>query len=232
MDRRQRAEAVLRDAVAQQQEGVRFRDFLIREVNHRTKNAFQLGVGLLSVQARQVEDEGCRAVLETAMGRLRRMGEVHELLTYQGDNPDSIDFSDYLRRLCRDMEASLAPAPGQVRIEVDTEEDVAWGPDLVVPLGLIVGEALTNAFKHAFPDGRRGRVVVRLEALGGGRIRLCVEDDGVGLAETRRAGSLGLRLVEMLARQIKGTAMVEPGRRGAGTAVILIFSDPNTTPAA
>jgi two-component sensor histidine kinase len=61
-------------------------------------------------------------------------------------------------------------------------------------------------------------------------MRLCVEDDGVGLPKTRRAGSLGLRLVEMLARQIKGTAAVERGRSGAGTAVILIFSDPNATP--
>ncbi len=164
------------------------------------------------------------------MARLKRMGEVHDLLTYRGDTPDSIDFTGYLRRLGRDMEASLAPAPGQVGIEIDAEEDVAWGPDLVVPLGLIVGEALTNAFKHAFPDGRRGPVVVRVGAHGGGRMRLCVEDDGVGLPKTRRAGSLGLRLVEMLARQIKGTAAVERGRSGAGTAVILIFSDPNATP--
>ncbi len=103
VERRQRAEAVLRDALAQQRENVCFCDFLIREVNHRTKNAFQLGTSLLSVQARQVPDEGCRTVLATAMGRLRRMGEVHTLLTYQGESPDSIDFADYLRRLCCDM---------------------------------------------------------------------------------------------------------------------------------
>ncbi len=158
------------------------------------------------------------------------MGEVHTLLTYQGESPDSIDFADYLRRLCCDMEASLAPSLGQVRIEVDAEEDVTWGPDLVVPLGLIVGEVLTNAFKHAFPDGRRGRVLVRLRVNGGGRIRLSIEDDGVGLPQTRREGSLGLRLVEMLARQIKGAATIEPGHGGEGTAVILTFSDPDNTP--
>jgi PAS domain S-box-containing protein len=219
VERRQRAE-----------ENVRFRDFLIREVNHRTKNAFQLGISLLSVQARQVEDEACRAVLGNAMGRLQRMAEVHALLTYQGDAPDSIDFADYLRRLCHDMEASLAPSPGQVRIEVDADEDMVSGPDLVVPLGLIVGEVLTNAFKHAFPDGRRGRVSVRLRMNGGGRMRLSIEDDGIGLPPTRRAGSLGLRLVEMLARQIRATATVEPRHGGEGTLVVLTFSDPVATP--
>jgi PAS domain S-box-containing protein len=230
VERRQRTEAVLRDTLAQRQEDVRFRDFLIREVNHRTKNALQLGIGLLAVQARHVEDEGCRAALEGAMARLQRMGEVHALLTYEGDAPDSIDFPDYLRRLCHEMGASLAPGPDRIVIEVDAEEEASWGPDLVVPLGMIVGEALTNALKHAFPDGRRGRVLVGLQANGGGRMRLLIEDDGVGLPQTRREGSLGLRLVDTLARQIRGTATVGPRRGGEGTAVVLIFTDPNTAP--
>ena len=230
VERRQRTEAVLRDTLAQRQEEVRFRDFLVREVNHRTKNALQLGIGLLAVQARHIKDEACRSALEAAMARLRRMGEVHELLTYEGDAPDSVDFADYLRRLCRDLAASLAPATGQVAIELDAEEEATWAPDLVVPLGLIVGEALTNALKHAFPDGRRGRVLVRLQAHGGGRMRLSIEDDGVGLPNTRRQGSLGLRLVDTLARQIKGTATLEPRRGGEGTAVVVMFTDPNTAP--
>ena len=227
VERRQRAEAVLRDALAQHREDVRVRDFLIREVNHRTKNAFQLGIALLAAQVRRAEDKGCRAALEAAMGRLRRMSEVHALLTYEGDAPNRIDFPDYLRRLCRDMEASLVPTPGQVVIEVDADEDASWGPELVVPLGLIVGEILTNALKHAFPEERRGRVLVQLRPHGGGRMRLCIEDDGVGMPRERRKDSLGLRLLDALARQVKGTVTIEPGRGGDGTAILLIFSDPN-----
>ena len=53
-------------------------------------------------------------------------------------------------------------------VEVEAEEEAVWRPDLVVPLGLIAGEALTNALKHAFPEGRAGRVRVGLRAAGEG----------------------------------------------------------------
>jgi PAS domain S-box-containing protein len=228
VERRQRTEATLRDALAQGQEDIRYRDFLIREVDHRTKNALQLAVSLLGVQARHVEDPGCRGALETAMGRLRRMGEVHALLTYRAaDGPDAIDFPDYLRRLCREVAEGLSDTDARVRLEVEAEEEAMWGPDLVVPLGLIAGEALTNALKHAFPGGRAGRVRVELRAVGDGTMRLLVEDDGAGLPAERRAGSLGLRLVEMFAKQVKGGAAMEAGRGGRGTAVVVTFPDPN-----
>jgi PAS domain S-box-containing protein len=227
VERRRRTEATLRDALAQGQEDIRYRDFLIREVDHRAKNALQLAVSLLGVQARHVDDPDCRGALETAMGRLRRMGGVHALLTYRAaDGPSGIDFPDYLRRLCREVEEGLSDAPGRVQVEVDAEEEAVWGPDVVVPLGLIAGEALTNALKHAFPEGQRGRVRVGLRAKGG-TMRLLVEDDGAGMPAERREGSLGLRLVEMFAKQVKGRAAAEAVRGGRGTAVVVTFPDPN-----
>src|SRR3712207_8077821 len=153
------------------------------------------------------------------MGRLRRMGAVHALLTYRAaDGPDGIDFPDYLRRLCREVVEGLSAPDGRVAVEVEAEEEAVWGPDLVVPLGLIAGEALTNALKHAFPEGRSGRVRVGLRADGGGTMRLLVEDDGAGMPAERRAGSLGLRLIEMFAKQVKGRAAVEAGRGEIGRA--------------
>jgi PAS domain S-box-containing protein len=225
--RRQRTEATLRDALAQGQEEIRYRDFLIREVNHRTKNALQLAVSLLGLQARHVDSPACRDALEAAMGRLKRVGEVHVLLTYRSGCPDVIDCPDYLRRLCREMEESLSPSGGRVAVVLDAEDEALWSPDLVVPLGLIVGEAVTNALKHAFPERREGRVRVELRANGGGMMRLLVEDDGVGMPVERRTGSLGLRLVEMFAKQVRGEAETKVGRGGQGTAVVVTFPDPN-----
>jgi two-component sensor histidine kinase len=162
------------------------------------------------------------------------MGAVHALLTYRAaDGPDGIDFPDYLRRLCREVAEGLSGSPGHVQVEVDAEDgEAVWGPDIVVPLGLIAGEALTNALKHAFPEGRSGRVRVELRADGGGMVRLLVEDDGAGMPAERRAGSLGLRLIEMFAKQVKGRAAMEAGRGGRGTAVAVTFPDPNAAAAA
>jgi PAS domain S-box-containing protein len=227
--RRQRVEATLRDALAQGQEDIRHRDFLVREVHHRTKNALQLAASLLGVQARHVGDPACRGALEAAAGRLRRVGAVHELLTYRAASPEAIDCADYLRRLCREMAEGLSPPGGRVAVEAE-EDEALWSPDLVLPLGLIVGEAVTNALKHAFPDGREGRVRVELRAIGGGQMRLLVEDDGAGMPADRRAGSFGLRLVEMFAKQVKGRAAMQAGRGGRGTAVVVTFPDPDAAP--
>jgi len=86
------------------------------------------------------------------------------------------------------------------------------------------------ALKYAFPGGREGRVRMVLTAQGDGLMRLCIEDDGVGLPDAGREGSLGLRLVDMLARQIRGRASVENRSSGKGTVVTVTFPDPNRSP--
>jgi two-component sensor histidine kinase len=155
------------------------------------------------------------------------VGEVHALLTYQSGSPNVIDCCDYLRRLCQEMEESLSVSGGQVTVFLDAKDEAMWSPDLVIPLGLIVGEAVTNALKHAFPDKREGRVRVELRAISGGQTRLLIEDDGVGMSDDRRRGSLGLRLIEMFAKQVKGNAAMEAGRGGRGTAIAVTFPNPD-----
>lgn len=225
VERRHRTEAVLRDALEEVERDLRFRDFLIHEIHHRTKNALQIAASLLGMQARQSKDPSTREALEAATGRLQRIGEVHGLLTYRTDAPDSIDLSDYLRRISQTTVESFAPAAGQIRVNVDVEYGVAWSSDIVVPLGLIVGEALTNALKHAFPDGRRGRVLVQLRSTSDDRMRLRVEDDGVGVPAQRKKDKLGLRLIDVLAKQIKGSASLHAKPDG-GTVLLVTFPDP------
>jgi two-component sensor histidine kinase len=83
--------------------------------------------------------------------------------------------------------------------------------DTAVPLGLAVNELLTNALKHAFPEGARSRkdapeVVVALQLQEDRRLRLEVRDNGVGLPTDfapERTGSLGMRLVQIFAKQLR-----------------------------
>jgi PAS domain S-box-containing protein len=215
--RRRRIEATLRDALAELEQDLRFRDFLLREVNHRTKNALQTAIALLAMKARRADNEETRSTLERAMARLGRIADVYGLLTYRTDTPDRIDFADYLHRICASMVESMG-LHGRVHVDVEVETDALWGADRVVPLGLIVGEVLTNALKHAFPEERRGRVLVHLRPAGDNSMELLIEDDGIGLPAQRRSGSLGLRLIEVFAQQIKGQLRRGP-RRPSGSRV-------------
>jgi two-component sensor histidine kinase len=91
-------------------------------------------------------------------------------------------------------------------LDVETDK-VCFAIDRAVPCGLIVNELVSNALKHAFPDGRQGRVRIVLRA-NGGQMMLLVEDDGIGLPkglDYQSTPSLGLQLVNSLISQLDGT---------------------------
>jgi two-component sensor histidine kinase len=98
-----------------------------------------------------------------------------------------------------------------VAIAVDVE-DVTVSMDASVPCGLIVNELLTNALKYAFPDGRRGTIHVRLRRAADGMLVLTISDDGVGLPpgfDVHNPETLGLRIVNILVQQLKGTLALD-----------------------
>ena len=113
------------------------------------------------------------------------------------------------------------------RLTVDTDivpREVSG--DLAVPLALFTVEALTNIFKHAYPNGEPpGRIVVSLREVGGGSLRLAIEDNGVGFRIDETGRSVGSRLIRTFGQQVGGVSTVQ-SNEGIGTAVELIFPDP------
>ena len=99
---------------------------------------------------------------------------------------------------------------------VDVEE-ILLDLDYAVPCGLILNELISNAFKYAFPDGRRGRLEVSLKRLPDQSICLQIADNGIGFpsgVDFRNSPSLGLQLVNNLVEQIDGAIELEPQAGG------------------
>ena len=214
----ERRTADLRTAVAE-------RDVLLKEVHHRVKNNLQVVAALLHLRAKQSSDPAGREAFAETLRRIKAMSLVHEAL-YGGGDTSGIDFAAYLRTLATATASSFGMA-GQVAVEV------APSPGRVdlntaVPLGLAAAEAIANAFKHAFPEGRRGTMRIAFSAPAGAADgELTVRDDGVGVAEPRapnRRGA-GLSLAQALARQIGGRITVAKGG-GGGTVWRLTFAAP------
>jgi len=129
-------------------------------------------------------------------------------LLYSHENLDRINFADYIQRLAEELYGSLLIAPQRVNLQIDAD-----GVDLsvhrAIPCGLILNELLSNAFKYAFPEGHSGgKVVVCFRKEQPDRLTLTVQDNGVGIPETfdwRKAKSLGLQIVRILAKQVNGS---------------------------
>ncbi|WP_377805768.1 sensor histidine kinase [Azospirillum sp. A29] len=118
-----------------------------------------------------------------------------------------IEFGGYLGILCRDLLASFQAESLKVALDIDADE-AFLKPDQAIPLALIANEAMINALKYAFPDGRSGRIAISFRHTSRSLLRMSISDDGVGMPENRRPGSLGFTLIELLAEQIDGGVTV------------------------
>jgi len=220
---RQRAEEQIRASLLE-------KEVLLKEIHHRVKNNLQIISGLLTLQAAQINDERLQRMLKESQSRIWTMALIHQTL-YQSGNLADIDMADYIRSLAGNLLSSHAQPAMPPTVSFD-----------LVPVRLV-----TNAIKHAFPDGRSGEIRIALnecrdksrlvptDNMGTARLvpargcaptyELTVADNGAGLPagfDPKNQKSLGLQLVDMLTKQLGGSLAIES--RG-GTAVHIKFSN-------
>jgi two-component sensor histidine kinase len=213
---RQRAEAALHAALEE-------KIALLKEVHHRVKNNLQVISSLLRLECGQTTNPEVQATFQSMQGRVRSMASIHEHL-YHSANLAQVDMAAYLEHLCAQLFHALVASPGSVRLRLDVAP-LRLGIDQAVPCGLLVNELVSNALKHAFPGERAGEVWVELQPLSDGpALRLRVADNGVGLPakfDLKGLKSLGLELVDTLARQLHGALEIGPG---PGAEFLVVFS--------
>src|SRR3954471_21756595 len=201
------------EAAAEHIEAQRRAEILLRELQHRVKNNLQTIVSFLSLQRRRADSDESRDKLASAMDRVHAIALAHDQLTPH-DNAGQVDFGDYLRALC----ANIDPQREGVTIEVDVSAGVLLSLDRAVPAGLIVNELVTNSLRYAFDDaGGIVRVAFRTEP-DRGLAYLVVEDNGRGMRQPRKGG-LGLTLVTAFTQQLGGKADHEEVEKGTRTNV-------------
>jgi PAS domain S-box-containing protein len=200
------------------------KEVLLKEIHHRVKNNFQVISSFLSLQSRFIEAPPLHAIFEECQNRIYAMALVHQNL-YQAENLASIDFGAYLESLGAYLLRSYGVDPQRIQF-ISTGEHVFLTIDTAVPCGLLINELVSNALRHAFPPGQAGHLWVTLRQEVDSQLRLNVRDDGVGLPEGmdfRTTSSFGMRLVGLLAQQLRATMTLE---RHPGTSVTLTFTEP------
>jgi len=175
----------------------RAKDLLYRELAHRTKNDFMLVSSLLGVQSRSQTNPAVKEALDTAIRRLHVLSKLHD--QFQPVEGELVQMRTYLEGLCRSLDESMQG--GSVKSLNLSCDEFELPAARAMPVGLIVNELVTNAYKHAFSETNEGVVTVTLR-----RAELCaliVEDDGKGCPETGGRG-VGSRVVDLLVGQLDG----------------------------
>lgn len=187
---------------------------LSREIDHRVMNSLQFVSALLRMQGKSSAVTEVTSQLDEAANRVAAVARVHRHFHLDEKTTANVQALDYLRRLCDDLSGILS-----VQINVDGDKGML-PTTLVQPVGLIINELVTNAAKHG-----AGRINVTYKANDASGRELIVCDQGEGLpANFDPATSirgLGMKIVEVLARQLGGTfsAGANPNESGACFAV-------------
>ncbi|MFC7478573.1 sensor histidine kinase [Dankookia sp. GCM10030260] len=231
-----RAIEALQAAQADLQEVQRGRALLLEEFRHRTRNDLGSLVGILLLRARAASSEAARDGLREAADHALALARVHTRLakdSVAAEDATTVDTREFIVGLCDDLTKAFS-GDGLRPVFLHAEaEPHRLSTERSVQLGLVLNEAITNAFKYAFPEGRGGQVQVRFRRQGE-QFVLTVVDDGPGVLPDGEVGEtppaalpqgsgLGTRLLRALAAQLRGSFNRHPGEAGLGTVVELHF---------
>jgi predicted ATPase/GAF domain-containing protein len=190
------------------------KETLLKEVHHRVKNNLQIIHSMLNLQLSYIKDEQARASFRESQDRIYSMALIHEKL-YKSESLVKIDLAEYIRSLTANLFLSYGVNERTIRPEIHVEE-ISLNINTLIPCALIVNELVSNALKHAFPDAARlvdeteavGELRIDLRRVNNRQFILSVSDNGIGLPkgfDIESCESLGLKLVKVLAKQLKGT---------------------------
>jgi len=204
------------------------KNVLLNEVHHRVNNNLAVIASLLRMQADASPAEGEVAdALRASQNRLESMALIHAQL-YNSADWCAVNFAEYVRVLAENLFRSYRVDESRINRRVEISP-FNLSVDKAIPAGLILNELISNVLKHAFPNGRRGFILIQ-GRLRDDRVELLVQDDGAGIKKTtepRQRKSLGLKIVEILCRQLKGTFLRPDSAEGAIPGSIFHISFPH-----
>jgi len=211
---KQKANKKLHAQNAQIELNLREKEALLREIHHRVKNNLQVISSLLNMQSYYLDDPRMISAIAEGQNRVKAMALIHQKL-YQTDHLSEIDFQEYTEQLIGHL-ATAFNEPGRIIRSVVNGSALKLDIDTAIPLGLILNELITNAYKYAFSGVTNGNLMIELKQDDARYYHLRISDSGKGLPvdfNEAKLNSLGLKLVRMLIEQLDGSLTVvnEPG---------------------
>ncbi len=199
------------------------KEWLLREIHHRVKNNLQIITSLLLSQSEYLRDQSAVNIMMESQRRIQAMSLIHQKL-YNSENLSSINMPAYIGELVDYLRESFDRQHKVLfRIRIG---NISLDVSKVVPLGLILNEAITNAFKYAFPCSDEDCISILLTR-DQGQVLLEVLDNGKGLRQDfdhAASNSFGIVLMRGMAEDLEGTLSIGPADTG-GVRVVLHFSD-------
>jgi len=195
------------------------KELILKEAHHRVKNYMSTLIGLLSLQTSSLKEPSAIEALKEAQNRIHSMVLLYDKL-YVSENFKAMSIAGYIPVLIDEIISNF-PKSSEVTVEKHIDDFIIDAKKLQI-IGIITNELITNIMKYAFTDQQSGKITVSITRENN-RVTLCIEDNGAGMPESMDSGpssGFGLRLVHMLAVQLKGNIRID---RRLGTVFTIDF---------
>ncbi len=197
------------------------KEIILHEVHHRIKNNMNTIAGLLYLQSMSIEDATAASALKDAHNRVLSMMLIYDKLFCSADF-NSISTVSYFPELIAGIKSTF---PDSGNIEIQTRiDDCVLDSNVLVPVGIVINELITNSFKYAFPGKRTGLIEIAFLKTGDKTFSIIFKDNGTGIPESIVLGEskgFGLNLVHLLTQQMQGRVEII---RGEGTTFKIMFT--------
>ncbi len=204
-------------------ESLQEKETMLKEIHHRVKNNLQIISSLLNMQAEHYKNPEAKEAINTSRSRVKAMAIVHENL-YRSPDLAKTPMDGYIRKLVKNIYSVYGVTEERIGLECRVD-GISFGLDTIIPLGLIINEAISNSLKHAFPEGRSGKISISLTRFSEFGYTLRIKDNGIGISQQLKletAGSLGMILITGLTSQLDGSSKLTNGN---GTELLIEFKE-------
>ncbi|NUM41959.1 MAG: PAS domain S-box protein, partial [Leptospiraceae bacterium] len=199
---------------------VQEKEILLSEIHHRVKNNLQIVSSIINMGTSVITDKQVLKFLNDTSLRVQAMSTLHNKL-YSSENFSRINMYDYIETIVRQIK-KIHTLQEKIQIHLNIQ-DIEMNIESAMPCGLIVNEIVTNSFKHAFHENQLGEIGIDF-ILENEKCKMRIYDNGKGFPneiQWNSASTLGLRMIQMLTRQLKADVIVDNSK---GTCYIITFA--------
>jgi len=184
-------------------------EMLLKEMHHRIKNNLQMLSSVFSLQSQSLTDENAIQAVKRSESRVNAMALIHRKL-YSGEENTSINIKEYITELIQFLVSTYGYGEEHLRLDLDIEE-ISVDVDKAIPLGLIINELVTNAFKYAYTGQKDPVLNVILKQIKNGELAVIIGDNGHGIEKNMQGNEekkFGIKMVDALIRDLRGKYQV------------------------
>jgi PAS domain S-box-containing protein len=197
------------------------KELLLAEVHHRVNNNLALINGFLEMEMDNIENAVCHNLFKKSQARIKSIGIVHQKL-YQANDFSKLPLNEYTEEILSSVHKNWTKGNGGIKFRSDVA-NVTLNVNQAIPCGLALNELVTNACKHAFPNGKKDpEIYVNIQEVDN-QIVITVSDNGIGLPATIRldeSDTIGFTILNILCKQLNAEVEI---RNTPGTTFIIRF---------